>query len=338
VLFRDNAMGNFKEDLVRGIIHDPAMIKYLNNNQNRKQAPNENLARELMELFTLGEGDGYTEDDIKEGARTLTGYTVEDDEFALQTRQHDTGTKRIFGRSGNFDGDDFVDLIFTRRSASTFVIEKLYRYFVNDLPHGETDESKGYVTLLSRLFKRKEWEIRPIIETIFLSEHFYDEVNMNAIIKSPVHLIVQATRTLNPPHRRGMVRTLSVASDVMGQRLFAPPSVKGWDGGRTWINTSTMFMRQNTLLYLLTGKRPDSEAWEADGTRYNAMALVSGQTNNPRETIKHLLSSLLNIESPSRDRTASLEDYMKTQQNKINNETVTGLLTLITAMPEYQLC
>ena len=97
-------------------------------------------------------------------------------------------------------------------------------------------------------------------------------------------------------------------------------------------------MRQNTLLYLLTGKRPDSEAWEADGTRYNAMALVSGQTNNPRETIKHLLSSLLNIESPSRDRTASLEDYMKTQQNKINNETVTGLLTLITAMPEYQLC
>ena len=135
IFFRENAMGNFKEDLVRGIIHDPAMIRYLNNNQNRKQAPNENLARELMELFTLGEGEGYTEDDIKEGARSLTGYTFEDDEFAFRAQQHDTGTKKIFRRSGKYDGDDFVDLIFTRSSASTFIIEKLYRFF----PIGRND-------------------------------------------------------------------------------------------------------------------------------------------------------------------------------------------------------
>jgi uncharacterized protein (DUF1800 family) len=132
MFFRENAMGNFKEDLVRGIIHDPAMIRYLNNHQNRKQAPNENLARELMELFTLGEGEGYTEDDIKEGARALTGYTVDDDDFVFRTQQHDSGTKKIFNRRGTFTGDDFVDLIFTRSSASTFVIEKLYRFFVND--------------------------------------------------------------------------------------------------------------------------------------------------------------------------------------------------------------
>ncbi len=338
LMLRENAMGNFKEDLVRGIIHDPAMIRYLNNHQNRKQAPNENLARELMELFTLGEGEGYTEDDIKEGARALTGYTVEDDEFAFQTRQHDTGTKKIFGRSGQFDGDDFVNLIFTRRSVSTFVIEKLYRFFVNDLPHGETTASKTYVRLLSKVFKRNDWNIKPIIETMLLSKHFYDESNMNAIIKSPVQLIVQAARTLNPPQRKKLVRTLAIASDIMGQRLFAPPSVKGWDGGRSWINTSTMFMRQNTMLYVLTGQRPDSNAWEADGKTYDAMALVQGHTSSPRATIKYLLSSLLNIESPSRERTSSLEDYMKTQHNKVNNKTVTGLLTLITAMPEYQLC
>jgi uncharacterized protein (DUF1800 family) len=338
LMLRENAMGNFKEDLVRGIIHDPAMIRYLNNHQNRKQAPNENLARELMELFTLGEGEGYTEDDIKEGARALTGYTVEDDGFAFQTRQHDTGTKKIFGRSGQFDGDDFVDLIFTRSGASTFVIEKLYRFFVNDLPHGETPDSKSYIKLLSNLFKRNDWNIKPIIETMLLSEHFYDESNINAIIKSPVQLIVQAARTLNPPQRKKMVQTLAIASDIMGQRLFAPPSVKGWDGGRTWINTSTVFMRQNTLLYLLTGQRPDSEAWEADGTPFDAMALVQGYTSSPRNTIKFLLTSLLNIENPSREQTSSLEDFMKTQNNKINNETVTGLLTLITAMPEYQLC
>jgi hypothetical protein len=99
-----------------------------------------------------------------------------------------------------------------------------------------------------------------------------------------------------------------------------------------------MFMRQNTLLYLLTGQRPDSSAWEADGKPFDAMALVEGHTSRPKSTITHLLSSLLNMDSPSRDRISSLEDYMKTQQNVINNQTVTGLLTLITAMPEYQLC
>ena len=161
---------------------------------------------------------------------------------------------------------------------------------------------------------------------------------MNAIIKSPVQLIVQATRTLNPPQRKKMIRTLAIASDVMGQRLFAPPSVKGWDGGRTWINTSTMFIRQNTLLYLLTGQRPDAEAWEADGKTFDAISLVKEHTQSPKIAIKYLMSSLLNTETPNREHVASLEDFMKTQHNNINNETVTGLITLITAMPEYQLC
>lgn len=338
MFFRENALGNFKESLVRGIIHDPAMIKYLNNDQNRKQAPNENLARELMELFTLGEGDGYTEDDIKEGARCLTGYTIEDDEFSFRGGQHDTGTKKIFRRSGKYDGDDFVDLIFTRSSSSTFIIEKLYRFFVNDLPHGETTESKAFIRSLANLLKRKDWELRPVIESLFLSEHFYDESNINAIIKSPVQLIVQAARTLHPPQRSKMIQTLVIASDVMGQRLFAPPSVKGWDGGRSWINTSTMFMRQNTLLYLLTGQRPDGKPWETGGAQFDGMNLVIGQTRDPKDTITFLLTTLLNQEKPDRNRVSSLQDYMKTQHNEINNETVTGLLTLITAMPEYQLC
>ena len=338
MFFRNNAMGNFKDDLVLGIIHDPAMIKYLNNDQNRKQAPNENLARELMELFTLGEGEGYSEDDIKEGARTLTGYNIEDDEFAFRARQHDTGRKRIFGRSGEYDGDDFVNLIFTRRNASIFIIEKLYKFFVNDLPHGLTNPSETFIRSLANLFKRSNWEIKPVIEAIFLSEHFYDESNINAIIKSPIQLVVQAVRTLHPPQRDKMLRTLAIASDVMGQRLFAPPSVKGWDGGRTWINTSTMFMRHNTLLYLLTGQRPDSKAWEADSARFNALQLVDGHDSNPKKVSEYLLTSLLGVEKPDPNRVSSLLDYLKTQHNKINNETVTNVLTLVTTMPEYQLC
>jgi len=338
VFFRTHALGNFKEDLVRGIIHDPAMIRYLNNNQNRKQAPNENLARELMELFTLGEGEGYTEDDIKEGARTLTGYNIEDDSFAYRAGQHDTGMKTIFGKRGNFDGDDFVDLIFTRPSVSSYIIWKLYRFFVNDLPIGPTSKSKYFVKALSNLFKRHDWEIKPIIEAILLSKHFYEEKNINSIIKSPIQLVVQSVRVLNPPQRKKMLRTLSVASTLMGQQLFAPPSVKGWDGGRTWINTSTMFMRHNTLLYLLTGQRPDGYAWDADVTKYDALPLVASHNSTPEVMVRYLLSSQLGVEQPHPDRVASLTNYIKSRGNKIDNQTVIGVLTLISTMPEYQLC
>ena len=152
---------------------------------------------------------------------------------------------------------------------------------------------------------------------MFRSEHFYEESNMNAIIKSPIQLIVQAMRSLNPPQRSKMVRTLAIASDVMGQRLFAPPSVKGWDGGRAWINTSTMFMRQKTVLYLLTGQRPDGEPWETGGAQFDAMSLVKGQTRDTKDTVTFLLSILLNVDVPNRDRVASLLDYMKTQNNII---------------------
>jgi uncharacterized protein (DUF1800 family) len=335
--FRTHAMGNFKEDLVRGIVHDPAMIQYLNNHQNQKQAPNENLARELMELFTLGEGAGYTEDDIKEGARTLTGYTYKDDSFIFQWRQHDDGFKSIFGRRGQFDGDDFVDLIFTRPSVSTFVIWKLYRFFINDLPHGPTPEATKYVSQLASVFKRNNWKIKSVIKAMLLSEHFYDEENIRSIIKSPIQLVVQAMRTINPPDRKKLLRTLSLATNLMGQKLFAPPSVKGWDGGRSWISTSTMFMRQNTLLFLITGQRPDGYAWDADSSKYNAINLLGGRTKSPKQAVSYLLTSVLCNPNYQREREDSLLDYLKTQHNVIDNRTVTGLLTLITAMPEYQL-
>lgn len=335
--FRTHAMGNFKEDLVRGIVHDPAMIQYLNNHQNRKESPNENLARELMELFTLGEGEGYTEDDIKEGARTLTGYTFKDDAFAFQSRQHDDGVKTIFGRRGQFDGDDFVNLIFTKPSASTFIIWKLYRFFINDLPHGPTPDATKFVGQLASVFKRSNWNIKSVIKAMLLSEHFYDEENIRSIIKSPIQLIVQAMRTINPPDRKKLLRTLSLASNLMGQKLFAPPSVKGWDGGRSWISTSTMFMRQNTLLFLITGQRPDGYAWDADGSKYDAISLLGGRTKSPKQAVRYLLTNVLCNPSVQQEREDALLDYLKTQRNVIDNRTVTGLLTLITAMPEYQL-
>lgn len=334
---RANALGNFKEGLVRGIIRDPAMIAYLNNNQNRPQAPNENLARELMELFTLGEGRGYDEDDIKQGARTLTGYTFDDDAFAFRTRQHDDGVKQLFGSRGQFTGDDFVDLIFTRPSASEFVLEKLYRFLVNDVPDGLDGEPGAVVGGLARLFERKKWEIKPILRTLFLSRHFYEPVNVRAIIKSPIQLIVQAVRSLSPPARKGLLRTLATAGDLMGQRLFYPPSVKGWDGGRAWINTSTMFMRHNTLTFLLTGQRPDGYAWEADSARYDALAQVPRASRSAAAIIPHLLQVHLGTPNPHPDRVAALAAFLQGRDNRVDNASVVGMLTLITTMPEYQL-
>jgi uncharacterized protein (DUF1800 family) len=338
-LFRELATGSFR-DMIHRIVRDPAMLEYLNNDQNRRQAPNENLARELMELFTLGEGNDYTEDDIKEGARALTGYGFQDDEFAFRPRLHDGGPKRILGREGRFDGDDFVDLIFTRRAASEFLCWKLYRYFVNDLPGTPSPEARQFIVNLAGELRDREFKLKPLLTALFSSEHFYDPANTACLIKGPVQLVVQAVRSLRTPARE--LRALVSAADLMGQSLFNPPSVKGWDGGRAWINTSTLFVRQNVLVYLLTGQRPAAYAWERDGSTYDAMHMIEHLADeegryDPRPVVTYLLRFNLGRE-PHPERVQALLDFVAGHGGRIDNRTVIGLLALITAMPEYQLC
>ena len=174
-LFRRHAMGNFGEFL-RAIIRDPAMLAYLDNNDSRKNRPNENLARELMELFSLGVGH-YTEQDIKQGARALTGYTFSDDEFAFRQQDHDTGVKRILGAEGALDGDGFVDAILAEKACSRFIARKLYRYFAADLPDNYADlhpAMKSVVADLAGTFRSNGYELKPVLRQLFLSEHFYD--------------------------------------------------------------------------------------------------------------------------------------------------------------------
>src|SRR5690606_632767 len=212
---------------------------------------NENLARELMELFSLGVG-AYSEQDIKEGARALTGYTFRDDEFYFDAGNHDDNPKTILGRRGRLDGDGFVTAILEQRACSRFMCRKLYRYFVADIPDRDDDmdpEAREVVRQMSATFLRHRYGIRPVLRELFLSEHFYTDQIMAEQIKSPAQLVVGAVRSLLTP-----VRDLSAlldAMDLMGQNIMAPPSVKGWDGGRSWINTSTLFARQNTLSFLL---------------------------------------------------------------------------------------
>lgn len=341
-LFRQHAVGNFKE-LAHAIIRDPAMIAYLNNNQNRRQAPNENLARELMELFTLGEGNAYSENDIKEGARCLTGYTFDDDEFVFKAQNHDDEFKTVLGSRGQFDGHDFIELIFRRPEVSQYICLKLYKFFVQDVPQAPARNIQTLIQRMAKELRSSNYEIKPVLRTLFRSQHFYDQSNLAAQIKSPIQLTVQAVRSLLRTVPAGVLPDLAAACEMMGQGLFYPPTVQGWTGGRNWINTSTMFVRQNTLIYMLTGRRPDMYSWETSGLgKYDATHLVdhlrkSNGTLEPREAIRYLLRFTLGSE-PQIERIETLEKFVASRGNQLTNDMIIGLLALIAAMPEYQLC
>jgi len=337
-LFRENAAGNFG-DLLRGIIRNPAMLAYLDNNDSRKNRPNENLARELMELFSLGVGN-YTEKDIKEGARALTGYTFDDDAFRFDQKNHDTGSKTILGKTGNMNGEEFADAILANPACPRFIARKLYHYFVADVPmderSGDAELEPAQRTVLREMASTlvaSRYELKPVLRKLFLSEHFYDARFRNQQIKSPTQLVVGAIRSLNTP-----VRDLSIlndALDLMGQRLFFPPSVKGWDGGRSWINTSTFFVRQNVLAFLISGKRPQGYDATADTQIFDSMAVLGDAT-----TVDSAVERVLHVTLGQYPRPAAeaLRSFLASNDNKINATTVTGMILLATAMPEYQLC
>lgn len=345
-LFRKNALGNFG-DLLYGIIRDPAMLKYLNNDTSRKGKANENLAREIMELFSLGIG-GYTENDIKEGARSLTGYTFKDDTFVFEKNNHDGGSKTILGRTGAFDGDAFVKIILEQPGVSRFITRKLYHNFCAELPPLERADyndlpapQQAALRDLSAAFSSSKYELKPVLRRLFLSQHFYDDKIMNEQIKSPTQLVVGAVRSLDTP-----VRDLSIlndALDLMGQNLLFPPSVKGWDGGRSWINTSTMFVRQNIMAFLLTGKKPRGYDANADEMKYDPMPLLSemakanpGSEKDPAAVADYLLR--LTIGSAPQQSKEALASLSAKVGGGVSRELVIGYLLLITAMPEYQLC
>ncbi|MFG0286372.1 MAG: DUF1800 family protein [Phycisphaerales bacterium JB039] len=341
-LFRRHALGSYAE-LMYQIIRDPAMIAYLDNNDSRRDRPNENLARELMELFSLGVG-AYGEQDIKEGARALTGYTFRDDAFYFDERNHDPNPKRILGRSGPMDGDGFVSAILEHPACGRFMARKLYRYFVADLPDRDDDidpETREVLDRMASTFRRNRYQIRPVLRELMLSEHFYDDRIMAQQIKSPAQLVVGAVRSLLVP-----VRDLGVlleAMDLMGQNLMMPPSVKGWDGGRAWINTSTLFVRQNTLSFLLTGRKPGGyDALAAQETYDPQPALAEleraspGALRDPDRLIDYLLRFMLGRAPDHAQRT--LHEFVRANGNDISTDMTIGLMLLITAMPEYQLC
>lgn len=344
MMFRRFAVGNYGK-LLSGLIRDPAMLAYLNNNESRKGKPNENLAREIMELFSLGVGN-YSESDIKEGARALTGYTFEDDEFEFNQKNHDTGVKSILGRRGAMDGDGFVAAILAQPACSRYIARRLYRYFAADYPTGRPDVDRGAEQVISSLaatLTQANYEIKPVLRRLFLSEHFYQPELIGEQVKSPVQLVVGTVRSFNTP-----VRDLGVLNDamnMMGQSIFYPPSVKGWDGGRAWVNTATMFIRQNTVCFLLTGKTPSGFDPLANQERFDAGGLMSSLKVTPstdrEEAVDELLRFALGRADPH-NREVLIESAGGSRGGAggtgVTPDTFARWVLLVSAMPEYQLC
>lgn len=247
---RAHALGKF-EDMAKDISRDPAMMRYLDLIQSASGRPNENFARELMELFTLGEGH-YTEQDIQQAARAFTGYRINqtNHRFLLAERHYDDGSKSIFGFDGNFSGDDVIGFITADPQCARFLARKIWTFYAAENP------SKELVQSLAESYRQSGLNTGELLGTIFRTREFYGPDVVRHQIKSPVQWLVQLCKQLEiplPEQSDGILRQL-------GQIPFAPPNVKGWDGGRAWISSATLLLRYNTAGTILSGSKADFNA------------------------------------------------------------------------------
>lgn len=268
---REHALGKLS-DLLTVVSKSPAMLQFLNNQQNRKQHPNENFAREVMELFTLGRGN-YTETDVKEAARAFTGWGYDEmGNFRFREKLHDTGEKAFLGKQGRYTGDDILKILLEQPQTARFITEKIYRYFVSDT----LDENR--IHTLADKFYNSGYDIRSLMREIFMSDWFYDPQYIGNRIKSPVELLVGIRKTIPMDFEQEEVMLLF--QRVLGQTLFYPPNVAGWPGGRSWIDSSSLMFRMRVPQVVLYSQTFDVRAKEitpemGDGGNYKMMLQVN---------------------------------------------------------------
>ncbi|CAE6704528.1 DUF1800 domain-containing protein [Paraburkholderia nemoris] len=236
MLLRRDALGNFGE-LLHDVAKDPAMLQYLDGASNRKGKPNENFAREVMELFTLGEGH-YTQRDVSEAARAYTGWSLDPDTqaYVWRANQHDDGDKTVLGQTGPFDGDQVLDILLARPETATFVTTKLWREFVSDTP------DPARIAPIAAQFRASHYDIKVALRGLFMSDALWDDGDRGVLVKSPVEFVVGTLRAFDI----GYDNTAPFAAQIrtLGENLFYPPNVKGWPGGTIWINSSTLLARK----------------------------------------------------------------------------------------------
>jgi uncharacterized protein (DUF1800 family) len=347
---RRHALGNFVA-LTKEMSRDPAMMIYLDLPQSRREHPNENWARELMELFTVGIGN-YSEQDVRESARAFTGYrlNLSTQQFWFARNQHDGGTKAFLGRRGNFNGDDIIDILTQQTACAQFISKKLCRFFIADEP------ASAVVDGVAASLRTHNFELKPVLREIFSSAEFYAAANVRSQIKSPAQFIVETCKVLNcdlpgAPIAQGAMRQ-------MGQLLFAPPNVKGWDGGKSWISTSTLLFRNNFANYLINGDAmapaasSDRGKGADPGVKAAARAAVARQFHrdpidvariappdmraNTDKLVAQLSRRVLQTAPEAQDRGA-FASFLASQNGDTSDATVRGLLHLMMSTPEYQL-
>ncbi|MCZ6764022.1 MAG: DUF1800 family protein, partial [Alphaproteobacteria bacterium] len=240
--------------LAHAVARDPAMVIYLDTARSRANAPNENFARELLELFTLGVGH-YTEDDIKAIARAFTGYSLAPatGEFAFRPAIHDNGSKTVLGQTGMFDGDEIIDILLAHPRTAETVVEQLWRQFISSEP------DRGEIVALAATFRTDlAYEIEPLMHALLTSDAFWAQENRAALIKSPVDFLIGTLRQFDTELPRNNQRgnrpgnLLVLFGRELGQDIFDPPNVKGWPGGEAWITSQTLLLR-NDIALALTG-------------------------------------------------------------------------------------
>ena len=328
---REKSLGNFG-DLLKAVSQSPAMLQFLNNQQNKKGHPNENFAREVMELFTLGRGN-YTEKDVQEGARAFTGWSfLPDGSFFERPRQHDFGPKTFLGKTGNFDGNDALNIILEQKGTAKFIVTKIYKFFVNE------KINPGIIEHLSDQFYDSKYDIKKLMTEIFTSKWFYNEENIGTKIKSPIELMAGIMRTL--PMQLEKPENLIVYQKLLGQMLLYPPNVAGWPSGNSWIDSSTLMLRLQ-IPQIWSGLRPlELEAKSDDDVE---MGLKNNQMRNKGFKNPNIIIDWNLVESTFKNK--NISDYLlqtKSSNEKIIDQFSDSSLKLkiinVMSTPEFQLC
>ncbi len=305
---RDHALDSFRE-LLLGISKDRAMLLYLDNARNNRRKPNENYARELLELFSLGVGN-YSESDIKAAARAFTGWSLDEDGFVFRRRQHDPGRKTFLGRTGNLTGENIIDIILQQPACSHFLARSILEFFVAPEP------DRRFVARFAATLRRHEFRLKPAMKDLFKSRGFYDADARGTLIKSPVELLVMTTRQLDLP--KGNLPGLERAMAAMGQELLQPPNVKGWDGNEKWINTATLYNRYNFVASLVRGERKLPRRYAGPRTDEEG-ATDAERTKMGRPSMSEMApaSRRKRIRQPAYDPRSAVERYQLDSAAKI---------------------
>jgi uncharacterized protein (DUF1800 family) len=329
-LFRTNALGNF-ESLLLGISKDPAMIVYLDNQENVKSHPNENYAREVMELFTMGIGN-YTETDIKEAARAFTGWHTRQGVFYFDEKQHDHGVKQFLGKAGDLNGEDVVHILAKEPATAKYLAKKLITFFAYENPEPD------FVDRVAQIYIKSGNQLRPVLQAIFTDKNFFSSRAYHGKIKSPVELVVGTVRVLR---LRKLDMDLPGTIASMGQNIFEPPSVKGWDGGPAWVSSQSMMQRFN-FATVITSQKFDELRKQLTPSQ---LAYRQG-LRSPTNMVDYFLDLLVDGDVPSKTR-ARLITYVSTDlsgkpakaivDERTLDAKMRGLVHLIMTLPTYQL-